>query len=282
MDEFMALNSEDQAPLSPSETRTLLEQLAHRPRHSLGQNFLIDGNIVRKSLDLAQIRADDTVIEVGPGLGTLTRALLSRGAQVWAVEKDPVLHEYLSQTLVANFPTSFHLLLGDALDFPLADFKGSEFKIVANLPYAISTPWLDGVLEQRLPERMVLMLQQEASQRYCAKPGTKAFGAISIFVQSAYTIAPGHKVAAACFYPKPDIESFLLHLVRKEVPVLFKPEFKTLIRGVFQQRRKQIGSLLKDRLPDQGKAWIECLTDAGLSAQSRPEDIPIELWCKLA
>jgi 16S rRNA (adenine1518-N6/adenine1519-N6)-dimethyltransferase len=126
------------------------------------------------------------------------------------------------------------------------------------------------------------MLQQEASQRYCAKPGTKAFGAISIFVQSAYTIAPGHKVAAACFYPKPDIESFLLHLVRKEVPVLFKPEFKTLIRGVFQQRRKQIGSLLKDRLPDQGKAWIECLTEAGLSAQSRPEDIPIELWCKLA
>lgn len=81
----MALNSEDQAPLSPSETRTLLEQLAHRPRHSLGQNFLIDGNIVRKSLDLAQIRADDTVIEVGPGLGTLTRALLSRGAQVWRI-----------------------------------------------------------------------------------------------------------------------------------------------------------------------------------------------------
>jgi 16S rRNA (adenine1518-N6/adenine1519-N6)-dimethyltransferase len=282
MVKFMALNSEDLTPLSPSETRTLLEQLGHRPRHSLGQNFLIDGNIVRKSLDLAQIKANDNVIEVGPGLGTLTRALLSRGAHVWAVEKDPVLHHHLQEKLIPEFPQTLHLLLGDALDYPLANYTGNEFKIVANLPYAISTPWLDGVLERGLPSRMVLMLQQEAAQRYCAQPGTKSFGAISIFVQSAYSSAPGHKVAAACFYPKPDIESFLLHLVRKDNPVLFNAEAKSLIRGIFQQRRKQIGSLLKDRLADQGKAWIKQLVTSGLSPQSRPEDIPIELWCKLA
>jgi len=272
----------DSSPLSPSETVKLLEQLGHRPKHSLGQNFLIDGNIVRKSLELAQITSGDTVIEVGPGLGTLTKALLNQGAHVWAVEKDPVLYTHLSTTLAKQFSNTFHLLNADAIDHPLADFKSSPYKIVANLPYAISTPWLDAVLEEKLPERMVLMLQHEAAQRYCAKPGTKTFGAISIFVQSAYTIAPGHKVAAACFFPKPDIESYLLHLVKKESPYLFKPETKTLIRSIFQQRRKQIGSLLKDRLPDQGKAWIQCLSEAGLSAQSRPEDIPVNLWCKLA
>jgi 16S rRNA (adenine1518-N6/adenine1519-N6)-dimethyltransferase len=270
------------SPLSPSETLQLLEQLDHRPKHSLGQNFLIDGNIVRKSLELAQITSGDTVIEVGPGLGTLTKALLNQGAHVWAVEKDPVLFNHLSNTLAKQYTSELHLLNADAVDHPLAGFKSSPYKIVANLPYAISTPWLDAVLEQILPERMVLMLQNEAAQRYCAKPGSKTFGAISIFVQSAYTIAPGHKVAAGCFYPKPDVESYLLHLVKKDTPILFRPETKALIRSIFQQRRKQIGSLLKDRLPDQGKAWISYITEAGLSSQSRPEEIPVNLWCKLA
>src|SRR5277367_2774464 len=101
-------------PLTPKDTRALLAKLGHRPRHDLGQNFLVDGNIVRKSLDLAQIRPGDLVVEIGPGLGTLTAALLAEGARVWAIEKDPALHGHLSSTLGPKYPDSLHLLAGDA------------------------------------------------------------------------------------------------------------------------------------------------------------------------
>lgn len=266
-------------PLTPSATRDLLAQLGHQPKRFLGQNFLVDGNIVRKSLDLAEVRAGDTVIEIGPGLGTLTSALLEAGAEVWAVEKDRTLHQHLTETLVPRYATSFHLLEGDAVEHPLAGFAGGKaFKIVANLPYAIATPWLDEVLGGPLPDRMVLMLQQEAAQRYAAQPGSKAFGAISIFLQSAYASAPGHKVEPGCFFPRPDIDSYLLHLVRRPEPYLFGAETKALIRACFQQRRKQIGGLLRERLPDHGAAFIRHLESAGLSGQTRPEAIPTTLW----
>ncbi|MEO6002420.1 MAG: 16S rRNA (adenine(1518)-N(6)/adenine(1519)-N(6))-dimethyltransferase RsmA [Opitutus sp.] len=272
-------------PLTPSSTRELLAQLGHQPKRFLGQNFLVDGNIVRKSLELAGVVAGDTVIEIGPGLGTLTSALLDAGAIVWAVEKDRTLHAHLTETLQPRFPETFHLLEGDAVEHPLAGLpavKGETvFKIVANLPYAIATPWLDGVLSGPLPDRMVLMLQQEAAQRYTAKPGSKAFGAISIFLQSAYAVAPGHKVEPGCFFPRPDIDSYLLHLVRRTEPFIFSAETKALIRACFQQRRKQIGGLLRDRLPDNGAAWIRTLESAGLSGQTRPEAIPTELWQSL-
>jgi 16S rRNA (adenine1518-N6/adenine1519-N6)-dimethyltransferase len=276
-------------PLTPSATRDLLAKLGHLPKRFLGQNFLVDGNIVRKSLELAQIAAGDVVVEVGPGLGTLTSALLTAGADVWAVEKDRTLHAHLEETLVPTFPTTFHLLEGDAIEHPLAGLTAASahaasyprFKVVANLPYAISTPWMDAVLSGPLPERLVLMLQQEAAQRYAAAHGSKQFSAISIFLQSTYDLAPGHKVAAGCFYPKPDIESYLLHLVRRPTPFIFPAETKTLIRACFQQRRKQIGSLLRQHLPDEGRAWLAELARAGLSAQTRPEDIPVSLWTQL-
>src|SRR3954470_4439845 len=136
-------------PLSPSTTRELLARLNHQPKRFLGQNFLVDGNIVRKSLELAAVRAGDTVVEVGPGLGTLTTALLEAGADVWAVEKDRTLHAHLEAQLGPQYPDRFHLLEGDAVECPLAGLppgRSPDFKIVANLPYAIATPWLDGVL----------------------------------------------------------------------------------------------------------------------------------------
>ncbi len=274
-------------PLTPTATRELLTQLGHQPKRFLGQNFLVDGNIVRKSLELAGIAKGDTVVEIGPGLGTLTSALLTAGADVWAVEKDRCLHEHLTTSLAVEFPTTFHLMEGDAVEHPLAGLATNaqhahtSFKVVANLPYAISTPWMDAVLSGPLPTRLVLMLQQEAAQRYAAAPGSKSFSAISIFLQAAYDIAPGHKVPAACFYPRPDIESYLLHLVRKPEPYIFSPEAKQLIRSCFQQRRKQIAALLRDRLPDHGQAWLQQLTTNGSSPQARPEDIPVALWTKI-
>jgi 16S rRNA (adenine1518-N6/adenine1519-N6)-dimethyltransferase len=283
-------------PLSPSATRDLLGQLGHQPKRFLGQNFLVDGNIVRKSLELAEVRAGDTVVEVGPGLGTLTTALLEAGANVWAVEKDRTLHAHLTEHLAPRFPATFHLLEGDAVEHPLAGLvpgaSGAstagavcgEFKIVANLPYAIATPWLDAVLCGALPERLVLMLQLEAAQRYAAQPGTKSFGAISIFLQAAYDIAPGHKVAAACFFPRPDVESHLLNLVRKPAPFVFPPEVRAVIRACFQQRRKQIGALLRTHLPATvaPSAAKELLQASGLSEQARPEAIPVAWWARFA
>ncbi len=268
-------------PLSPSATRELLTKLGHQPKHFLGQNFLVDGNIVRKSLELAGISAGDVVVEIGPGLGTLTSALLEAGAEVWAVEKDRQLHAYLLENLVPAHPR-LHLLEDDAMDHPLAGLpleKANRFKIVANLPYAISTPWMDAVLSGPLPERMVLMLQQEAAQRYVATEGSKLFGTISIIVQSAFALDPSHRVAAACFYPRPDIESVLLNLRRQPAPFVFPRETKALIRACFQQRRKQLGSILRDKLPAEvAAAWFDHLIAAGLSPQSRAEQIPVALW----
>jgi 16S rRNA (adenine1518-N6/adenine1519-N6)-dimethyltransferase len=272
-------------PLSPSATRDLLASLGHEPKRFLGQNFLVDGNIVRKSLELAGVRPGDIVVEVGPGLGTLTSALLDVGAEVWAVERDRTLHAHLERTLKVSFPSTLHLLEGDAVEHPLAqlppDRASAGFKIVANLPYAIATPWLDAVISGPLPERMVLMLQQEAAQRYVAKPGTKSFGAISIFLQSAYDVAPGHRVDGSCFFPRPDVESYLLNLVRHSQPFIFSATVKALVRSCFQQRRKQIGGLLRDRAPESGARWLAELAAAGFPKTTRPEEIPTELWQKL-
>ena len=312
-------------PLSPSATRELLAKLGHQPKRFLGQNFLVDGNIVRKSLALAAVQAGDAVVEIGPGLGTLTSALLAAGAEVWAVEKDRNLHLHLEESLLPSAAGRLHLLEGDAVEHPLAGFDPQSllwagcphpagsgqsrgegtpptsdqsesrgagtppttdkvdrpFKVAANLPYAISTPWMDAVLSGPLPERMVLMLQQEAAQRYAAAPGGKQFGAISIFLQSAYEFGPGHKVDAACFYPRPDIESYLLHLVRRPAPHVFSAPVKALVRACFQQRRKQIGGLLRGLRPDGAAAWLAQLAAAGVTAQTRAEAIPVELWQRL-
>lgn len=271
-------------PLTLTGTRELLARLGHSPKRFLGQNYLIDGNIVRKSVELGAVAPGDTVVEVGPGLGTLTSALLAAGAEVFAVEKDATMAAHLRGTLANEFPGKLHLIEEDAVEHPIADLppeRATNFKVVANLPYAISTPWMDAVLGGPLPQRMVLMLQQEAAQRYVAQPGTKQFGAVSIFIQSAFVTDPGHKVPASCFYPAPDVESYLLNLARRPEPFIFAPAVKRVIRECFQQRRKQIGSLLRSKLPDGGAAWLALLPEAHLDARARPEQIPVALWQRL-
>lgn len=270
--------------LTPTATRELLARLGHTPKRFLGQNFLVDGNIVRKSLELAGVVARDAVVEIGPGLGTLTGALLEAGAEVWAVERDRTLHAHLEADLAARYPLALHLIEGDAVEMPLAsmpDGRAPGCKVVANLPYAISTPWMDAVLSGPLPGRMVLMLQREAADRYAALPGTKSFGAISIFLQAAYEVAPGHRVSASCFYPRPDVDSALLNLVRKAAPFVFSPEDRALIRGCFQQRRKQIGAVIRERIPDRERQWRELLGSEGFSPTVRAEALPVPTWIRL-
>ena len=226
--------------------KEILQSNGLAPRKRLGQNFLIDANIARKSLELAEIIEGDTVVEIGPGLGALTQLLLEAGCNVYAIEKDFGLHQYIKDTLAPEFPETFKLLQGDAMDHPLASLESppSNTKIVANLPYAISTPWLDAVLSGPLPERMVLMLQKEAADRFVAQSGSGNFGPISLFLKSAYAVHEIHKVGAQCFYPLPDIGSALLSLRRLDHPLAFSSEIKDGIRQIFRQRRKQISSIV--------------------------------------
>ena len=163
-----------EGPLSARETKELLSRLGHRPRHALGQNYLVDGNIVRKSLELGDVRAGDVVVEIGPGLGTLTRTLLTAGAEVHAVEADPAMAVHLREFLAEKLGHGFFLLEGDAVESPLADLRDpadGSFKVIANLPYAISTPWMDALCRGPHPSVMVLMLQREAAERLTPQVG---------------------------------------------------------------------------------------------------------------
>jgi 16S rRNA (adenine1518-N6/adenine1519-N6)-dimethyltransferase len=271
--------------LTPSATRALLDRLDHRPRKQLGQNFLVDGNIVRKSLELGLVASGDRVVEIGPGLGTLTNALLASGAEVFAIERDPTLAAHLRDALAEPLAIGrLHLLEGDAVEHPLGPLvtDGEQgFKIVANLPYAISSPWMESILTGPLPERMVLMLQLEAAQRYNAQPGTKSFGAISVFLQAAYRIAGTHRVSRSCFHPVPDVDSTLLHLERLPQPVAFSDTTRALVRSWFQHRRKQLAPQVRRACPQIVDTWMEYLATLGVSPSARPEDVPVTGWTEL-
>ena len=271
-------------PLNPNQTHTILNALGHSPNKKLGQNFLIDGNIVRKSIELADISKYESIVEIGPGLGTLSKAILSTGAQLYAVEKDTSLANYLKET-ISEESNNFHLLNEDCLKKPLGALvdkeQSSDFKIVANLPYAVATPWLEAVLSTALPKRMVLMLQKEAADRYNAQPKTKNFGAISIFLQSAYDVHSTHTVSASCFHPKPKVDSTLIRLDLKKNPICFSSETKVLIRTIFTQRRKQIASLCKKNKSEVIKQWLESLFKKGYPQSVRAEEIDLPSWQSL-
>ncbi len=273
--------------LSLTQTRKLLEELGHSPRKQLGQNYLVDANIVRKSLALAKVEAGDVIVEVGPGLGTLTRTLLEAGATVYAVEADPTMYRYQTERLQPEYPEHLHVVHADAVKAPLAGLpediaSTGNFKIVANLPYAISTPWLEQVLAGPLPLYITVMLQKEAADRFLAEPNTKQFGAVSIFLQAAYRRAAAHPVARTCFHPAPDVDSMVAHFERLPEPKHFTPETRKAIRQIFTQRRKQIGGILR-RMDDSAtfEQWLKDVTELGVDAQKRPEQIPLEAWLKL-
>jgi len=275
-------------PLTPTQTRALLAQLGIVPRKNLGQNFLTDGNLVRKSLALADLRPGDVVVEIGPGLGTLSEAMLEAGAEVFAVEVDRHLDQNLRTTLAPKFPGKFHLLEGDAVTHPRAGLPDSHssitsgtYKVVANLPYSVCTPWLDALLSGPLPERLVLMLQREAAARFTAAPGTSDRGAISIFTEAAFGQADSHTVSRKCFYPEPKVDSVLLSLRRKPNARAFHPSTKKLIREFFTQRRKQMGALVRRTNRPELNKWLENFPAHGLDARARPEDLPLAAWLEL-
>jgi len=271
-------------PLTQAATRELLATLGHDPRRWLGQNFLVDPNLVRKSLALGEVRPGDRVVEVGPGLGTLTGTLLEAGAGVWAVEKDAALAAQLRQTFAGH--VGFHLLEGDAVEHPLAGIPEPEkgFKVVANLPYAISSPWMEAVCLGPHPERLVLMLQREAAERLTAQVGTGHWSALTIQVDLAFERLGLHPVPPGCFHPAPKVDSCLLVLARRADACRLSPKARAVARALFTQRRKQVGSSARRLFPDDPEvaAWLARLPSHGLDSQVRPEAIPSAVWREFA
>ena len=248
-----------EGPLNAAQTRDLLESLDHSPRRWLGQNFLVDGNIVRKSVELASIKPGDRVVEIGPGLGTLTSTLLAAGAEIWAIERDGTLASHLRATLGQS--GKLHLKEGDAMEHPLADIPSANdgsFKIVANLPYAISSPWMEAIC-------------------------TKHWSALTAQVDLAFERAGLHPVPANCFYPAPKVDSCLLFLQRRVNACRLGPHARKVARMLFTQRRKQVGSAIRNLFPDDPivQRWLAELPKHSLTAMARPETIPSKVWLGL-
>lgn len=229
-------------------TKHILKTFDIRASKKLGQNFLIDESIVREIIDAADLSENETVLEIGPGIGTLTQALAETKANVVAVELDNRLLGVLSKTLAGY--ENIRVVHGDILKVNIPEIVGvPEFKVVANLPYYITTPILLSLLEQRLPiTRLVTMVQKEVAERMAASPGKKDYGALSVAVQ--YYTEP--KIVAAVpprsFIPSPAVDSAVIRCdVRKQPPVKVTSEkmFFRVVKGAFSQRRKTLNNALK-------------------------------------
>jgi len=260
-----------------------------RPSRVLGQNFLVDGNILQIILESAHVAEDDTVLEIGPGLGVLTEPLLARAGRVIAIEKDPRLAAYLREA----FETTPHLTLieGDAMEQDLSGLLQREAvtHVISNLPYSAGTRILMELIESEArPLRIVVMLQQDVADRLTASPGNKAYGIAGIFAQLHYDVVLRKIVAPTCFYPPPDVRSALVEFYRRAAPV--EPvhdliQFREVVKWCFSQRRKQLGRILHDaplRIIPRKRETDAALDDVGLRPDQRPESVTVAEWVRLA
>jgi 16S rRNA (adenine1518-N6/adenine1519-N6)-dimethyltransferase len=211
------------------------------PKKALGQHFLVDENILRVIGRLAELREDDIVLEVGPGLGVLTRYLAERVRFVHAIELDRSLEGPLASALVGR--DNVGLAFGDALAFDLGAFDPPPGKLVANLPYNIATPLVAESLE-RMPslERWCVMVQREVADRFFAVPRTKAYGAVSVLVQLSARKVGFHPVPPTVFRPRPRVESALIAFVRVDGPPL--DLVRPIVEAAFAHRRKTLANSL--------------------------------------
>jgi 16S rRNA (adenine1518-N6/adenine1519-N6)-dimethyltransferase len=245
------------------------------PKKRLGQHFLVDENILGVIGRLAELGPADVVLEIGPGLGVLTRYLADRVAHVHAVEIDRSLEASLAQ--IPN--TRLHW--GDALDLDVAALEPCPGKLVANLPYNIATPLVVESLD-RLPSVALwcVMVQREVADRFFAVPGTKAYGAVSVLVQLAGERTGFHPVSRAVFRPKPNVDSALVAF-RRTAPGI-DPALKRLVEGAFAHRRKTLAnSLALSGLATRDRA-VEALAAIGRGAGTRAEELDPAAFASLA
>jgi 16S rRNA (adenine1518-N6/adenine1519-N6)-dimethyltransferase len=278
---------------TPRRTKEILDQYGFSFKKSLGQNFLIDTNILRKIVDAAEISAETGAIEIGPGIGALTEQLARRAKKVVAFEIDQRLLPILADTLSPY--GNVRIIHQDVLKADIHQVIAAEFTdvadimVVANLPYYVTTPIIMKLLTDRLPIRgMVVMLQKEVADRLAAKPGTKDYGSLSIAVQYYTEAEVVMTVPRTVFIPQPNVDSAVIRLIkRKQPPVAVNDEafFFQVVRASFAQRRKTILNNLVNNLPN-GKAMKEqiesSLANASIDPRRRGETLTMEEFAALS
>lgn len=246
-----------------------------RPKKSLGQNFLKDPYYIRKIVDASQISADDRVLEIGPGLGHLTRELASRSKTVVALELDDRLVPVLREEFAGN--QNVKIVHADALAYPYDALPGI-WKVVANLPYYISTPVLQRLIASRTKfTSLTLLLQKEVAQRIAAPPGGKEYGYLSVFVQLYAEPRIDLTVPAGAFTPKPEVDSAVVTLRVREKPAVSVKSEEFLVRvvkAVFSQRRKKLGNTVR-QLGISKEQAEQCLLSSGIDPGRRAETLSV-------
>lgn len=252
-----------------------LEELGMRPGRGLGQNFLLDGNLLDAIARIGAPERGEEILEVGPGFGALTKRLLAAGAKVTAIEFDHRLAEYLRTHLTCG---DLRLIEADACKVDYAAlFPDGQFRAIANLPYSISSVFIARMLELETPPQwMFFMLQREMGERLAASPGTKAYGALSVRVQFDYEVRIERIVPPEVFYPPPEVESALVSFSRHErfgLTKVRRDKLRGIVNSAFSQRRKQLGKVLG------GVYGREAASEAFRSAGIAPEIRPDKLMC---
>jgi len=253
-----------------------------RAKKSLGQNFLRDPHYLKKIADAARIGAEDRVLEIGPGLGHLTRVLTERAEKVLAIEVDDRLIPHLQEEF--GTARNFELVHADALEYDFTTLTG-RWKVVANLPYYISTPIIQKLIKHRSTFiSLTLMLQKEVAERIASPPGSKEYGYLSVLVQY-YTVPRiEFKVPPGSFTPQPEVDSMVITLFLREEPaVLVRDEafFIRVIKAAFSQRRKTLRNALK-QLEVPKEKMESVLNDTGIDLGRRAETLTVEEFGRLA
>ena len=267
------------------EVRTALRESEFRPRKRLGQNFLVHEHVLEAIVDLLALKTDDLVLEIGPGLGALTRRLVDRAAGVWAVEVDPFLIQRLQESDLTAHP-KFHLISGDILKVPLAEILPKHrIKLIGNLPYSISTPVLFRVLELRAYfSSIVLMVQKEVADRIASAPGAKTYGTLSVWCQIHGQVTKKLQVSPEAFFPQPKVRSTVLKMElypRPRIPLEEMTVLRGLLRAAFGQRRKTLGNVMGKWLKSARDEIEEFLGSQNIDPQRRGETLSIDNFINL-
>lgn len=265
----------------PSDLRAFLLEKGIRPKKGLSQNFLIDGNIIQKIVKTAGIEPGEIVIEIGPGPGALTQALLEAGARVIAIEKDRTLAGDLARFQTEDQRLSIHC--EDALSISMVDLlQGQSAKVVANLPYQITTPLLTTLLPlYPAISSLTVMVQKEFAARLKAKPRSADYSSITLFLEFYATFATHFTVSPSCFYPQPTVHSSVVHcnLHTPPLPADKIEPFFLLTRTAFQQKRKMLKVSCKELFSS--TQIEEALKNLGLSPTARPEELSLSHFLAL-
>lgn len=283
--------------LDPAAVRRALRAAGLRARRSLSQNFLVDVEVLEAILAEAAPKPGDTVLEIGPGLGVLTEALLEAGAEVIAVELDPgmvaVLRDRLGDALErgrdGGRPGGLRLVEGDVLDQDIGALVGQRFDVVANIPYHVTSPILHRLLGSApRPGRIVLMVQREVAERVAAEPGAMSY--LSVFCQYHARVRLARVVPPAAFEPEPAVDSAIVVLepyapdAPDAPPRLGEDEeddLWRLVQAAFRERRKMLHNVLRRQLPGVADRIPDALAAAGISGDRRPQTLAVAEWVGL-